>query len=225
MKSAGIFIIFAFLITFCTVDSSTVEDCRDAGLFAGQINLSNQNLVAETENSNKKEIDYFAHFQPKHREVLREWLKRKKYLRPAVEEIDDGMFQEENYQDKQKFRENFEENLKFLRDTVGKNGYQYYAVGDMNRDGKKDFAVLLVDSRPPKADEGTVDRFSLAIFNAPFKKGQSPNYYEEKLHGITNSYIVFDKMIKKHLFLGKFESDVYCATYYSKGKTYYFRDC
>jgi hypothetical protein len=114
--------------------------------------------------------------------------------------------------------------MKFLRETVGEKGYQYYSVGDMNRDGKKDFAILLFDTSKPR-DERGADNFALAIFNAPFKKGQKPNYFEEDLRGITNSYIVFDKMTPKYLYLGKFESDVYCATYYPKGKTYFFKDC
>jgi hypothetical protein len=163
-----------------------------------------------------KKADYFAHLKPEHKEILQDWLKTKKFLRPGVEEIDNSIFQE-------KYKDHFEDNVKFLRDTVGKNGYQYYSKGDFNRDGKEDFAVLLVDSRKHK--ETDADFFTLAIFNGPFRKGQAPNYYEEGLSGITNSYIVFDKVSEKHLFLGKFESDVYCATYFPKGKTYRFEDC
>jgi hypothetical protein len=171
----------------------------------------------------REEVDYFAHLQPEHNEVLQEWLKTQPSLRPGVEEIDNSMFDENAYEDKEKFKENYEDNMKFLRETVGEKGYQYYSKGDFNRDGKEDFAVLLVDSR--KEEEIDADNFALAIFNAPFKKGQPPNYYEEKLRGITNSYIVFDKMIEDHLYLGKFESDFYCITYFPKGKTYRYEDC
>ena len=130
------------------------------------------------------------------------------------------MFQEKNYRDKENFKKNYEENMKMLRESVGVNGYQYYSVGDMNHDGKVDFAVLLVDSSSKDTDE--FPDFALAIFNAPFKKGQSPAYFEQNLSGVTNSYIVYDLMTEKHLFLGKFESDVYAATYYPKGKTHHF---
>ncbi|MEP6902319.1 MAG: hypothetical protein ABJA66_11250 [Actinomycetota bacterium] len=218
-----IFIFFALLLNSCAVKNEVVEN---------QISLETNQTVSTNQNTNvqnvsaeitKKDIDYFAHFKPQHREVLREWLKSKKYLRPGIEEIDNRMFQADSYRNKVKFKEEFADNMKFLRDTVGKNGYQYYSVGDLNYDGKEDFAVLLVDSRKRSRDDP--DFFALAIFNAPFKKGERPSYYEENLYGITNSYLVFDKMIKKHLYLGKFESDVYCATYYPRGKTYYFKDC
>jgi len=114
--------------------------------------------------------------------------------------------------------------VKFLRDTVGENGNQYYAVGDMNQDGQTDFAVLLVDTKKPGGHDVT-DEFALAIFNGPFRPNAKPAYFEKQLQGISNCYIVFDRMEKDHLFLGKFESDVYCATYYKKGKTYRFEDC
>jgi hypothetical protein len=216
MKIAKSFIVSALLVTACTVNQEAVKN--QIGVNTNQTAATNQNtnLQNVATESAKKDIDYFAHFNPQHREVLREWLKSKKYLRPAVEEIDSSYFENGKVIS--------EDDLQFLRETVGKDGYQYYSVGDMNHDRQKDFAVLLVDTRKP-ANKDEPDYFALAIFNAPFKKGQRPNYYEEKLYGISNSYIVFDKMIEKYLFLGKFESDVYCATYYPKGKTYYFKDC
>jgi photosystem II stability/assembly factor-like uncharacterized protein len=160
-------------------------------------------------------VDYFAHLKPEHREVLREWLKGRTHLRPAVEEVDNYFFREQN-------KANFEEYLKFLRGSLGRGRYQYYSVGDMNHDGRKDFAVLLVDARKTK---DKMDHFALAIFNAPFSKGKGAAYYEDGLSGISNCYIVFDRERGGYLFLGLFESDVLCATYYPKGRTYYFKDC
>lgn len=168
-------------------------------------------------------VDYFAHIRPEHREVLHSWLKSKPHLRPAVEEVDNWMFHEKGYEDKESFKQHFEDNVKFLRETVGKDGYQYYSVGDMNQDGIADFAVLLVDSSSKDTDE--FDDFALAIFNGPFRARHSPAYFEKDLGGVTNSYIVYDRMVKNHLYLGKFESDAYCATYYPRGETYYFKDC
>jgi len=176
------------------------------------VNLSATNPQNEID-SKLRTTDHFAHLRPEHREVLREWLKSKPFLRPGVEEIDSGLFPGNDTP---------EGNLKFLRDTVGEKGYQYYSVGDMNQDGKIDFAVLLVDTHE---EEDGNDRVALAIFNAPFLPNNSPAYFEDKLRGISNDYIVYDLMEKKHLFLGRFESDVYCATYYKKGATYTFKDC
>lgn len=186
-----------------------------------------QSAVSGTSFSHVKHIpddyvDYFAHFRLEHREILREWLKNKPSLRPAVEEVDNGMFQEKNYIDKENYEKNFASNMRMLRESVGENGYQYYAVGDMNHDEKEDFAVLLVDTRTQRKD---VDHFALVIFNGPLVKGQHPSYYEKNLQGITNTYITFNNVIKNQLFLGKFESDVYCATYYARNKSYFFKDC
>jgi hypothetical protein len=205
----------ALLTASCAVKEQVVQGQSNSNVNANQTaDIRNSSNANAAEN---KITDYFAHIKPEHREVLREWLKSKTFLRPAVEEIDSYVYQLESKSD-------FEGNMKFIRDTVGRHGYQYYSVGDMNRDGKQDFAVLLADSRRRKEEEEG-DFFALAIFNAPFRKGQKPAYYEENLNGISNSYIVYDLMTEKHLYLGRFESDVYCATYYPKGRTYYFKDC
>lgn len=217
---------FASLTVSCSVKKQTIQNQDNSKAHFNQIVTPSLNTNAQSSNANTvetKTVDYFAHLKPEHREVLQEWLKSKTYLRPAVEEIDNRMFQEKYYRDKEEFKENFEGNMRMLRESVGENGYQYYSVGDMNHDGKVDFAVLLLDSSSKDTDE--FDDFALAIFNAPFQKGQTPAYFEKNLSGVTNSYIVYDLMTKRHLYLGKFESDVLCATYYPKGKTYYFKDC
>ncbi len=102
---------------------------------------------------------------------------------------------------------------------MGKNVNQYYSVGDFNRDGKEDFAVLLADRLYVE------DGFALAVFNGAFKKKQSPAYYEEEFDYISNSYLVFDGVIKNHLYLGAFESDWYCMTLIPKGRGYTYKDC
>ena len=188
------------------------------GITGGPTSLSDENTWVQdssTGASRTIEISHDNHMKPWHRDVLQSWLNTKLYLRQALEETDSSTFEDTTDLD-------FEANLRFLRDTVGQNGSQYYSVGDMNHDGKEDFAVLLVDTRKQK-DE--YDRFALAIFNAPLKPGLAPAYFEEGLSGISNCYIVFDKMVPRYLYLGKLESDVYCATYFPKRKTYYFKDC
>lgn len=211
---------FILLMVSCALEEPTVQSQISVNTKSDSTDVTNQNTSSQiSSNINSipnKNIDYYAHLKPRHREVLQEWLKSKTHLRPAAEEKDSTVYDEE-------WKSTFESNMQMLRDTVGKNGHQFYSVGDMNGDRKEDFAVLVVDSR--KENRKDIDRFGLAIFNAPFKVGQKPAYYEDNLYDIAACYIVFDKMSEKHLYLGKFESDVYCATYYPKGKTYYFKDC
>ena len=180
---------------------------------------SDQEVAAQptpTPTTESKPVDYFAHMRPEHRKVLQQWLRTKPNLRPAVEEIDSYLFN-------QKDGQSIEESKESLSETIGNDGNQYYAVGDMNRDGKQDFAVLLIDTSKKNGDS---DVFGLAIFNAPFSPGSAPAYYENKLQSSSSSYISFDgPNAKNRLFLGKIESDMICATYYPKGRTYFFKDC
>ena len=210
----------AFITVSCAIKEPTVQSQSSVNTNSNLTTATNQNtnnqISSNVNSSSTKSIDFYAHLKPEHREILQEWLKSKTHLRPAAEEKDSTVYAEE-------WKSIFEGNMKMLRDTVGENGHQFYSVGDMNGDGKEDFAVLVVDNRQQSKDD--IDRFGLAIFNAPFKVGQKPSYYEDNLYDIAACYIVYDKMSKKRLFLGKFESDVYCATYYPKGKTYYFKDC
>lgn len=93
-------------------------------------------------------------------------------------------------------------------------------LSDFNRDGKDDFAVLLVNLKE-KDKQG----FAIAIFNAPFGNKKSPNYFEDGYGRLGRCYIVYNQIVKRRLFLGMFESDFYCVTFYPKGARYYFRDC
>ena len=99
-----------------------------------------------------------------------------------------------------------------------RNNDPYYALGDFNRDGKEDFAVLLIDQKDKNPG------FAIAIFNAPFR-ARTPNYFERGYRGIGNSYIAYNYIESRRLFLGKYESDVYCVTFYPGGRKYIFRDC
>ena len=165
-KFAFLIVLLAFQIA-CGQKQNISENSNqnNAQNKSENVNQANSNSVANNVEEKKKEVDYFAHLKVEHKEVLQKWLKIKTFLRPAVEEIDNSMFQE-------KYKEHFEDNMKFLRETVGKDGYQYYSKGDFNKDGKEDFAVLLVDNRKDK--ETNTDKFALAIFNAPFKKARCP---------------------------------------------------
>ncbi|MGI8668689.1 MAG: hypothetical protein ACR2J3_02450 [Aridibacter sp.] len=209
---------FIYLIIFCVFVFAQISCSQNQNVSKSKIenvaNVKQSNLNSVESIKEKNDIDYFAHFEPKHKEVMKEWLKKKPFLRPATEQIDSYVYQIKD-------KENFEGNLKSIREYIGEKGTQYYSIGDFNQDGKDDFAVILFDSRSKEDDIKT----ALAIYNAPFKKGQSPAYFEENLDRVSNLYITYDKMSPKHLYLGVFESDVYCATYYPKGNTYTFKDC
>jgi hypothetical protein len=163
-----------------------------------------QNQVSPAINkAAKPKRDYFAHLKPEHRAVLKAWLKDKPYLRPAIEEADSV----------------YKDNRAAIPESIGKKVNQYYSVGDFNGDGKEDFAVLLADRR--YADDG----FALAVFNGKFSRGRVPAYYEEKFDYISNSYLVFDGVVKRRLFLGVFEGDWHCMTLIPSRKGYRYQDC
>ena len=67
--------------------------------------------------------------------------------------------------------------------------------------------------------------FAIAIFNAPFTNKKAPNYFEDGYTDLGRSYIVYNQVAKRRLYLGMSESDFYCVTFYPKGLRYYFRDC
>jgi hypothetical protein len=164
-----------------------------------------QNHVSPEKNkAARPKRDYFAHLKPEHRAVLKAWLKAKPYLRPAIEEADSF----------------YKDDRPVISEVIGKRVNQYYAVGDFNGDGDEDFAVLLADRR--YADDG----FALAVFNGKFSRKRAPAYYEEKFDYISNSYLVFDGVVKRRLFLGVFEGDWYCMTLIPKRKGgYSYQDC
>jgi len=148
-------------------------------------------------------INLPAYLRPEHKAVLERWLKEKLHLRLATEaDCTDGEY------------------LDMLRKDWGKDFNPHYSIGDFNRDGKDDFAVLLVDMK-----KGQEQGFAIAIFNAPFANKKAPNYFEDGYLDLGRCYIVYNQMAKRRLYLGMFESDFYCVTFYPKGLGYYFRDC
>src|SRR5262245_6938647 len=144
-----------------------------------------------------------AYLRPEHKTVLERWLKEKSHLRLATES---------DLTDK--------EDLEIWWKDWGKDFNPYYSIGDFNRDGKNDFAALLVDLK-----NGEEHGFAIAIFNAPFTNKKAPNYFEDGYAGLGRCYIVYNQMAKQRLFLGTSESDIYCVTFYLTGLRYYFRDC
>lgn len=151
-----------------------------------------------------KNVSMFdSKIDPQHQEVLTRWLKTKPQFRLANESQDAD-----------------KEGLAFYRQDWGKHFNPFYAVADFNRDRRKDFAVLVVDSRK-SAEEG----FAIAIFNAPFNKKSRPNYFEAGYAGISRCFIAYDQMTRGRLFLGIYEGDSICVTFYPKGQRYVYKDC
>jgi hypothetical protein len=136
--------------------------------------------------------DYYAHLQSEHREVLKKWLAKKTWLRPAIEKDaskDDLAAQRRN----------------------DKSFFPYYVVGDFNQDGKKDFAVLLKSLNKDDA--------AIAVFNAPFKSSK-PAYFdrfEKGYRGIGTLYIEYEEDVKM-LYMSAYETHGFYLK--PKGKKY-----
>lgn len=194
LKATLFIVLLAFQLACGQTQS--VLDNNNQNKNVNQMNLTALVNVIQEE---KKEINYFAHLKPQHREVLQEWLKDKLYLRPAVEEIDSSLDKSE-------------------LESIHKKGWtQFYTAADINKDGREDFAVLLVD-------ETKKNKFALAIFNGSLSKGQLPNYFTEDLNGISDSFIRYENESD-----GYFSSDSYlllsgkergCAGFIPKKKVY-----
>ncbi len=111
--------------------------------------------------------DVPSFIRPEHRQTVRAFLRTKSYLRVATyADVED------------------KERIDNLNDGFGESKSPYYAVGDFNGDGRKDFAIAFVNTRRPKD-------FAVAIFNGPFRGGRSvrPAYYDEKEFG-PDSYLL-----------------------------------
>ena len=159
--------------------------------------------TAQTKSSTPHAPSSPGQITPEHKTVIDNWLKKKAGLRLAAE------------------KDANTEGLKFYRQDWGSDFNPFYAVGDFNRDGRKDFAVLLVFLTKKKVDY----EYAIAIFNAPFGPNKRPNYFERGYIGIDTSYIIYNKMEHRRLFLGIYEGDRYCVTFYPRRNGYFFKDC
>lgn len=112
-----------------------------------------------------------------HQTVLNKWLATKKGWRLALE------------------KDFNQERLKDLK--ADENRKPFYVAEDFNGDRKKDFAVILINSRK---------QFSAAVFNAPFnlKKIQQPAFFANRIE--SGDIVYFNKSTKR-LLIGPYESD------------------
>lgn len=114
---------------------------------------------------NKRE--YFSHLKPEHQEVMKKWLLKRPGLRPAIEE------------------DASRDDLSAWR-ADNRDFFPYYSVGDFNRDGKVDFAVML---KIISADDDSV----IAVFNAPFRASK-PAYFRGGF-GLAQYYLEYQKEV------------------------------
>lgn len=110
------------------------------------------------------------HMNSQHREILQNWLASKSGWRPAVE----------NYAYVGETREGRE----FLKGEIqSMTNHPFYVAADFNKDGKQDFATMLVRK------VGKKNKFSLVIFNSTYNKQKmTPAFYTES---VSNGDLLF----------------------------------
>jgi hypothetical protein len=145
-----------------------------------------------------------SYLDAQHRAVLQRWLKEEQGLRLATD-ADCGQCENE---------------IAHQRKLSGADYHPYYAVGDFNGDGRKDFAVAAIEM---DADaEGRVNqRFVVAVFNAPFARRKVEPAYEKDELVLRDGGLFFGPPRRKpyRLFIGLFGSDQ-GLTLVPKGKKY-----
>lgn len=127
-------------------------------------------LAVVTARAAQESADIPSFIRPEHRPTVRALLRTRPYLRVATyADVED------------------KESIDRLNDGFGENKSPYYAVGDFNGDGRKDFAVAFVNTRRPK-------NFAVAIFNGPFSRGRAarPAFYDERRFGTDDFLLTYD---------------------------------
>jgi hypothetical protein len=145
-----------------------------------------------------------SYLDAQHRAVLQRWLKEEPGLRLATD-ADCGQCETE---------------IANQRKLSGADYHPYYAVGDFNGDGRKDFAVAAIEMESDA--EGRVNqRFVVAVFNAPFTRRKAEPAYEKDELVLRDGGLFFGPPRQKpyRLFIGLFGSDQ-GLTLVPKGKKY-----
>ena len=103
------------------------------------------------------------HMNSQHREILQNWLASKSGWRPAVEN-DAYAGQTKDVRD-------------YLKGEIqSMSNHPFYVAADLNKDGKQDFAVMLVKK------VGKKNKFAVAIFNSTYGKTKlNPAFYTESV--------------------------------------------
>jgi hypothetical protein len=135
-----------------------------------------------------------------HREVLAAWLQKQPNFRLATEADCKN-----------------KTGLAATRDEYGLTYQPYYAAGDLNGDGREDFAVALIDRQKRSR------RFAIAIFNGPHttKTTATPSF-------LTTGFDLSDGGLVLRsgnpLIAGVFQSDD-CVILRPRARTYVMKSC
>jgi hypothetical protein len=161
-------------------------------------------LCALPVNTSAEQNELAAPLRAEHRAVVQKWLTLNNELRlPTNGDITN------------------KEALRRERETRGKTYYPFYAVGDFNRDGREDFAVILVSRRGRYRN---TNPFAVAVFNGPFGRAGSssrPAFFEA---GFDSSDWLFFRPDDRLLLIGPPESDN-CFILKPSGRKYIIRNC
>lgn len=146
------------------------------------------------------QVDSVTYLRNQHRPVLAQWLRTKPTFRLATEKDCVN-----------------KEGLAATRQENGPNYQPYYAVGDFNRDGKEDFAVVLIE--PGRQSR----KFTIAVFNGPFTAGRNatPNFLTTGTDLSTGGLVL---LTGNRLVAGVFQTDD-CVVLQPRGKTYLMKSC
>lgn len=146
------------------------------------------------------QMESASYLRAPHRTVLQQWLAGQPTLRLATEKDCVN-----------------KEGLTAARQENGQNYQPYYAVGDFNRDGQEDFAVVVIN-------QGKRSRkFTIAIFNGPFNKRRSslPNFLSPGADLSDGGLVMLSG---NRLVAGVFQTDN-CVVLRPSGRTYVMKSC
>jgi hypothetical protein len=139
----------------------------------------------------KKELP--SYISVPHQKILQRWLEREEPdLRVATDE-DCGRCAD---------------NIANQRRLSGADYHPYYAVGDFNGDGQKDFAVALIEVEAD-AEGKVTQKFVVAVFNAPFSRRRiEPAFFKDNLN-LRDGGLFFGPPRSQpyRLFIGLFTTD------------------
>ena len=106
-----------------------------------------------------------------------------------------------------------EKDLKYMRESFGAKFQPYYRKGDFNRDGKPDFAVILVKGGKPKEDKNLAasHRFryqvTVVIFNGQADDKYHPAFVKQVASAPLVCLLSLSKEKQPKLYFGVFETD------------------
>lgn len=132
---------------------------------------------------------------PKHAAALAQFISKNKDYKFLSEKVNDT------------------DDLKYMRETFGKNFTPYYRTGDFNKDKIKDFALIL--SRHGESKDDGDHSLAVVIFNGQ-RNGTFKQVFIEKVEVPLTCFLNFDEK----LYFGVFESDADTMIFTSAGKGY-----